>query len=125
MSAEIIPELKTLAFDVEPFGGDTFVIKAVPAILGGREVKPLMLEMVDAILEHSDGKVLANALDDCLKIMACHGAIRANQDLKHAEITHMLEQLDACDNPSNCPHGRPTWISWPVSFLEKQFKRIV
>jgi DNA mismatch repair protein MutL len=57
--------------------------------------------------------------------MACHGAIRANQDLKPTEINKMLEQLDACNNPSNCPHGRPTWISWPMSFLEKEFKRIV
>jgi len=122
---EIFPELQALAFDVEPFGGGTFVIKAVPAILGGREIKPLMLEMVDAVLENRDGKVLENALDDCLKIMACHGAIRANQALKLTEINKMLAQLDACDNPSNCPHGRPTWISWPVSFLEKSFKRIV
>jgi len=122
---EITPELQALAFDVEPFGGGTFVIKAVPAILGGREVKPLVLEMVDAILENSDGKILENALDDCLKIMACHGAIRANQHLKLTEINTMLAQLDACDNPSNCPHGRPTWISWPTSFLEKSFKRIV
>ena len=122
---EIVPGLHALGFDVEPFGGGTFVIKAAPAILGGREIKPLMLEMVDAVLESTDEKVLENALDDCLKIMACHGAIRANQDLKPTEINTMLEQLDACDNPSNCPHGRPTWISWPISFLEKQFKRIL
>ena len=84
-----------------------------------------MLEMVDAILENGHGSVLADALDDCLKIMACHGAIRANQQLKPGEIDRMLEQLDACAQPSNCPHGRPTWINWPVSFLEKAFKRIV
>jgi len=123
--AEIIPGLKELAFEVEPFGGGTFVIKAAPAVLGGREVKPLMLEMVDAVLESGHGNVLENALDDCLKIMACHGAIRANQELKLAEINRMLEQLDACDTPSNCPHGRPTWVTWPLSFLEKAFKRIV
>jgi DNA mismatch repair protein MutL len=123
--AEMVPGLQDLAFDVEPFGGGTFVIKAAPAILGGREIKPLILEMVDAVLENRGGAVLANALDDCLKIMACHGAIRANQELKPAEIHRMLEQLDACDNPSNCPHGRPTWINWPISFLEKSFKRIV
>ena len=122
---EIISGLKALAFDVEPFGGGTFVINAVPAILGGREVKPLMLEMVDAVLESGDTAVLENALDDCLKLMACHGAIRANQDLKLSEINRMLEQLDGCNNPSNCPHGRPTWVNWPMSFLEKAFKRIV
>ncbi|MEN8245156.1 MAG: DNA mismatch repair endonuclease MutL [Thermodesulfobacteriota bacterium] len=123
--AELSPGLQDLAFDVEPFGGGTFVVKAVPAILDGCEIKPLMLEMVDAILESGHGAVLENALDDCLKIMACHGAIRANQKLTLSEIERMLEQLDACDHPSNCPHGRPTWINWPTSFLEKSFKRIV
>ena len=94
-------------------------------VMDGCEIKPLMLEMVDAILESGHGAALENALDDCLKIMACHGAIRANQALKLSEVDRMLEQLDACDHPSNCPHGRPTWINWPVSFLEKAFKRIV
>ena len=122
---EILPGLQALAFDVEPFGGGTFVIKAVPAILGEREVKPLILEMVDVVLESGDKAVLENALDDCLKIMACHGAIRANHELKLPEINRMLEQLDGCSNPSNCPHGRPTWINWPMSLLEKAFKRIV
>ena len=122
---ELLPGLHDLAFELEPFGGNTFVVKAVPAILEGREIKPLMLEMVDAVLERGRGNVVAEALDDCLKIMACHGAIRANQELKTAEVGRMLEQLDACDNPSNCPHGRPTWINWPMSLVEKAFKRIV
>ncbi|MBW2177991.1 MAG: hypothetical protein JRH03_13775, partial [Deltaproteobacteria bacterium] len=122
---KMIPDLKALGFGVEPFGGGTYVINSLPGMLGNREVKPLMLEMVDAVLENGDGAVLENALDDCLKIMACHGAIRANQTLKDSEIARMLEQLDACENPSNCPHGRPTWINWPLSFLEKAFKRIV
>jgi len=41
------------------------------------------------------------------------------------EIKTMLEQLDACENPSNCPHGRPTWIKLDKTFFEKAFKRIV
>ncbi|MCG6910061.1 MAG: DNA mismatch repair endonuclease MutL [Deltaproteobacteria bacterium] len=122
---KIMPELEALGFDVEPFGGQTFVIKSLPSLLEGREIKPLMREMVDIVLDRGDGSALADAVDDCLKIMACHGAIRANQALALPEINKMLEQLDACDNPSNCPHGRPTWINWPLSFVERAFKRIV
>ena len=121
----IIPHLSELGIEVEPFGGGTYVIKSVPVVLDNREIKPLILEMVDAILENGDDAILEKALDDCIKIMACHSAIRANQGLKSGEIAAMLEQLDACENPSNCPHGRPTWINWPMSFLEKAFKRIV
>ena len=41
------------------------------------------------------------------------------------EIRELLHQLDTCDQPSNCPHGRPTWIRWSLKDLEKLFKRIV
>ena len=58
-------------------------------------------------------------------VMACHGAIRANQTLSAAQIQKLLAQLDACDNPSHCPHGRPTWIVWELRSLEKSFQRIV
>ena len=58
-------------------------------------------------------------------VMACHNAIRAHQRLSNAQIGAMLEQLDACDNPSHCPHGRPIWVRWGLDALEKQFRRIV
>jgi len=64
-------------------------------------------------------------LDECLMVMACHNAIRAHQQLTEMQIRAMLEQLDSCDNPSHCPHGRPIWIRWTVKDLEKQFQRIV
>jgi DNA mismatch repair protein MutL len=57
--------------------------------------------------------------------MACHAAIRANQALSEAQIKSLLNQLDGCDNPSHCPHGRPTWLRWDMRSLEKSFKRIV
>jgi DNA mismatch repair protein MutL len=57
--------------------------------------------------------------------MACHGAIRANHHLTPEQMKELLDQLDGCDNPSNCPHGRPTWIKWSNRFLDKSFKRTV
>jgi DNA mismatch repair protein MutL len=55
--------------------------------------------------------------------MACHGAIRANQHLSDKQMKVLLEQLDECDNPSHCPHGRPTWIKWTKRLIEKSFSR--
>ena len=68
---------------------------------------------------------METVLDQCLELMACHGAIRANQKLSDKEIEKLLHQLDTCDQPSNCPHGRPTWIRIGLKELEKMFKRIV
>ena len=123
--AKILPDLKELGLEIEPFGGNTFVVKAVPVLLAEREVKPLIIEIVEKIVEIGSAPGLAEALDKCRMIMACHGAIRANQALSETQIKGLLSQLDGCRNPSHCPHGRPTWIHWEIRSLEKSFKRVV
>jgi DNA mismatch repair protein MutL len=122
---KILPDLKELGLEIEPFGGNTFVVKAVPVLLAEREVKPLIIEIVEKIVEIGAAPGLAEALDKCRMIMACHGAIRANHALTDKQIYGLLNQLDECQNPSHCPHGRPTWLRWELRTLEKSFKRIV
>jgi DNA mismatch repair protein MutL len=122
---KLIPDLAALGLDIEPFGGNTFLVKSVPPLLAEREVKPLLIEIVEKIVEIGSSSGLAEMLDECRMVMACHGAIRANQALSEAQINGLLAQLDECHNPSHCPHGRPTWIRWDIRGLEKSFKRIV
>jgi DNA mismatch repair protein MutL len=122
---KMIPELKDLGLDIEPFGGNTFVVKAVPVLLAGREIKPVLIEIVEKITETGAAPGLAVALDQSRMVMACHAAIRANQTLSGTQIRGLLTQLDGCHNPSHCPHGRPTWIHWETPALEKLFRRIV
>jgi DNA mismatch repair protein MutL len=122
---KLIPDLNELGLEIEPFGGNTFVVKSVPALLENKEVKPLVMEIVEKMAQTGFTPGLEKAIDQCLILMACHGAIRANRKLSDKEIKGLLDQLDECDQPSNCPHGRPTWISWDLKFLEKFFKRIV
>ena len=121
----LIPNLAELGLDIEPFGGNTFVIKSVPPLLAQREVKPLLVEIVEKIVEIGSSSGLAEMLDECRMVMACHGAIRANQALSDEQISGLMDQLDECHNPSHCPHGRPTWIRWDIRTLEKSFKRVV
>jgi DNA mismatch repair protein MutL len=122
---KMIPELSTMGLDIEHFGGRTFVVKAVPASLSGRDVKPLIVEIAENLVTVGTSSDLQKALEQCCVLMACHGAIRANHPLSEPQINGLLEQLDACDNPSHCPHGRPTWIRWDLKTLEKSFKRTV
>jgi DNA mismatch repair protein MutL len=121
----LIPDLNELGLEIEPFGGNTFVVKSVPALLENKEVKPLVMEIVEKTAQIGFTPGLEKAIDQYLILMACHGAIRANQKLSDHQIKGLLDQLDQCDEPSNCPHGRPTWISWSIKDLEKLFKRIV
>lgn len=125
MLEKLIPDLKKLGLEIEPFGGTTFVVKSVPAILADREIKPIVLEIAEKMLESGLTQGLEKTIDQCLILIACHGAIRANQRLLDKQIIALLAQLDECENPSHCPHGRPTWISWTLESLEKSFKRIV
>ncbi len=123
MLEKLIPDLKKLGLEIEPFGGTTFVVKSVPALLAHREIKPIILEIAEKMLESGLSRGLEKTIDQCLMLIACHGAIRANQRLLDKQITALLAQLDECENPSHCPHGRPTWISWTLEFFEKSFKR--
>jgi DNA mismatch repair protein MutL len=122
---KMIPELSTMGLDIEHFGGRTFVVKAVPTSLSGRDVKPLIVEIAENMVTVGTSAGLQKALEQCCVLMACHGAIRANHPLSGPQIEGLLEQLDACDNPSHCPHGRPTWIRWDLKTLERSFKRTV
>jgi DNA mismatch repair protein MutL len=122
---KLLPDLQTVGLAIEPFGGQTFVVKAVPTMLADREINPLITEITEKLAAGDLSSGLEQALDECLKIMACHSAIRARQDLKEKQFELLLKQLDACENPSHCPHGRPTWIYWNNRQLEKLFNRIV
>jgi DNA mismatch repair protein MutL len=122
---QMTADLKTLGLEIEPFGKNTFVVKAVPPLLAGREVRPLIYEIVEKALAAGDSPGLKAVLDECRRVMACHGAMRANQMLDGQQIRKLLQQLDECENPSHCPHGRPTWVRWDLDTLEKSFKRIV
>ncbi|MFW6297168.1 MAG: DNA mismatch repair endonuclease MutL [Desulfosalsimonas sp.] len=119
----LLPELNALGFEIEHFGGETFVVKAVPSELAERQIAPLITDIAETAENTGTNAGLSELLDQCIIVMACHGAIRANQALAQNEMTALLNQLDTCENPFNCPHGRPTLIRWSLGFLEKNFKR--
>ena len=122
---QMIDDLNALGLEIEHFGGNTFVVKSVPVLIADREIKPLIVEIAEAMDAYGYSPGLADALDQCIILMACHSAIRARQALSITEMRELLKQLDLCDNPFHCPHGRPTFIQWPVKSLEKSFKRVL
>ncbi|MBS3809988.1 MAG: DNA mismatch repair protein MutL, partial [Desulfobacterales bacterium] len=121
---QLLPELNTMGFEIEHFGGETFVVKAVPAELAELEATSLITDIADTAENLGAKPDISGLLDQCIILMSCHGAIRANQALTENEMAALLKQLDACENPFNCPHGRPTMIAWSLQFLEKSFKRL-
>ncbi len=122
---KLIPGLAEFGLEIEPFGGCTFAIKSAPDIISDREIKPLILEIIDKIGDIGFSEGIERTLDNCLILMACHGSIRAGQALSEREMRALMDQLELCENTQHCPHGRPIKASWPLAALEKKFKRIV
>jgi len=116
-------EFDRFGLEIDPFGTNTFVVRSVPAMLAGRDIAPLVREIVETVAAEGFGDGPESSVDESLKVMACHGAIRARQALSDRQIRELLEELDGCENPSHCPHGRPTWLRWSIRELEKSFKR--
>ena len=116
-------QFDAFGLEIDPFGTNTFVVRSVPAMLAGRDIAPLVREIVEAVAAEGFSDGPESSVDDSLKLMACHGAIRARQALSDRQIRKLLEELDGCENPSHCPHGRPTWLRWSIRELEKSFKR--
>jgi len=120
---EHLDALRQYGFEVEPFGGMTWLIKAVPALLAKADYKKLLYDMLDQ-LGDTKTATIEQKFDGVLKLMACHGAIRAHHRLQDSQIFALLQQMDALELPYTCPHGRPTVIKITLQDLEKRFGRI-
>lgn len=120
---EHMEQLRELGFEIEPFGGKDYAIRAVPTELYGYTQKDLFIDFLDSVTEQS-GHLSADLISDKLASMACKAAVKGNQRLSFSEADALIDELLAAENPYNCPHGRPTIISMSKYELEKKFKRI-
>ncbi len=115
--------LRQYGLELEHFGGHTYLLKAVPALLSKADYKKLIYDIVDQLAETGKTATIEQKLDEVLILMSCHAAVRAHHPLQHAQIVALLQQMDAIDYPYTCPHGRPTIIKINIHDLEKKFGR--
>lgn len=119
---EIEEHLHQLGFEIEPFGGNEYVIKAVPTELFGISEKDLLFDIIDQYSLEGK-KTTPDTVLVKLATMACKAAIKGNMNISVLEAKALIEELMSLDNPYNCPHGRPTMIFMSKSDVEKKFKR--
>jgi len=122
--ARLAPRLQSVGLEIEPFGKHTFAVLAVPALIDAAEAIRIVRELIDRLIESENIDTEPTILDACIKVMACHGAIRANQKLSVEDMKALITQLRACDFPARCPHGRPTWIAYGMREIERKFGRL-
>ena len=114
-----------LGFVIEHFGGETFLLRAVPSGAAKNGGKEIFLDLLD-YFSHNRHTISGKALREKVIItMACKGAIKANHKLGLPEMESLIGQLAETRHPYTCPHGRPTLIHFSGYDLEKKFKRVV
>jgi DNA mismatch repair protein MutL len=119
--------LVELGFQVEPFGGQTFLVRAVPVILiqtrrGEVDLRQALLNVLETVL--AGQRPLAQDQEEQIIASVCkQAAIKAGQTLSHEEMNELVRRLEATTMPRTCPHGRPTMIHLSRMQLEREFGR--
>jgi len=113
---------KELGFDYDEFGINTIIVKSHPTWLKTGYEEEQTRKIIDLIISIKEFDII-KFRENVAITLACKMAIKANEHISMLEIEGLLKNLVKCDNPYNCPHGRPTIIKFSIYDLEKMFKR--
>ena len=115
---------KKLGFDLEEFGGNTILIRAIPSPLPTRVASQTVTDLLDKLPEepHTDVQ-LPEAIDNALITLACKAAVKAGDTLDMKEMTNLIKELSEAKLPFNCPHSRPIIVEMGRDELERRFHR--
>ncbi|MEO5953464.1 MAG: DNA mismatch repair protein MutL, partial [Chloroflexia bacterium] len=118
----VLPLMSELGFELEPFGEGTILVRAVPAIYAEskRDVGRDLIEVLDTVVHGSRPE---RWREEMAITLACHSAVRAGQTLSLDEMRALISQLELCQHPRACAHGRPTMLHLSTMQLEREFGR--
>jgi DNA mismatch repair protein MutL len=119
---EQLPILRRLGFQVEPFGPNTYLIRAIPQLLKDMDVAEAIRVVVEDF-EENEEPLQAESEARLIARVCKRAAVKAGRALSAEEGRNLLSDLEACRSPRTCPHGRPTMIYLSVDLLERQFGR--
>ena len=115
---------KKIGFDLEDFGGNTILIRAIPSTLPTRLAGQTVTDLLDKLPEqpHADVEI-PKAIDDALITLSCRSAVKAGDTLDTKEMINLIRELSYAKHPFNCPHSRPIIIEMGRDELERRFHR--
>lgn len=115
--------LRHMGFEIDEFGINSIIIKAHPTWLPIGNEEEVIRRIIDVLLEEEHNFNLAKFNEHVSATVSCKASIKANTNLTKEEMENIIDDLRKCNNPFNCPHGRPTIIFYSKDEIEKQFKR--
>lgn len=119
------PALLPLGIEIEEFGGDSLLVRALPSLLKSSEAESLIRDIAAELLETGSGaeELAMSKLEQVIARMACHGSVRAGRTLNREEMNSLLRQMEQTPRAGTCSHGRPTWLKFSKVDIEKLFGR--
>lgn len=120
-----LEDLARVGLEIEFFGGNTFLLRAIPVLLEGTDFVSLIEDIVDSLQSVEKLTPIEEKIHEVLERMACHRQVRAGDRLSHEEIQALLDGMKTTNFAGQCPHGRPSILEIPFDEMEKWFKRRV
>lgn len=117
--------LTDMGFILEEFGVNTYIVKAHPTWILQDYEEESIRKIIDLVIDIKDKFDPIKFNDHLAATLACKMSIKANMRISHEAQQELLNELVMCDNPYNCPHGRPTIIKFSIYDLERMFKRVM
>lgn len=117
--------LRTVGVELEPFGPNSFLIRALPHWLPEGREQEIVEEMIRWLMEERNSIEVAKLREKSAILCSCKASIKANEAMTVTEMEALLDRLGRCRQPYTCPHGRPIVVSFSVYELEKMFKRVM
>ncbi len=116
-------ELKKTGMIIEEFGTTAVIVREIPALINGCDIKNLVKSLAEQILEWGKDFALEDKINHICATMACHGSVRAGRSLNVAEMNELLREMENTPHSGQCNHGRPTYIELKLKDIDKLFHR--
>jgi len=115
--------LAQLGFDIAPLSPNTLAVRAMPAMLKQAHAEATARDVLHELREYGATRALTERRNSLLATLACHAAVRANQQLTLAEMNGILREMERTERSGQCNHGRPTWFQITLDELDAMFMR--
>ncbi len=115
--------LKQLGFDIAPLSTNTLAVRAMPAMLKQSHAEAAACEVLHELRDFGASRTLTERRNELLATLACHSAVRANQQLSLPEMNAILREMESTSRADQCNHGRPTWFQVTIAELDAMFMR--
>ncbi len=121
--SQCLQDLSEMGLEMEVFGERTLLIKALPEFLVDLPIEEILIDLAHSISDTTAPSRTEELRDKLSRTLACHRSVRGRTRLSHEEMDRLLRDLQECEDPEHCPHGRPTRVRLSFSDLRRLFKR--